>query len=81
MRYRRRLDILSEILQIAQKGALQTKIMYATNTSHIQLKGCLKELVDKGFLTYDTKQKRYYATEKGIELLTKYQEMKQMFIH
>lgn len=78
MRYRQRIDILSEILQIAQKEALQTKIMYGTNTSHTKIKEYLKQLIGKELLTYDAKEKTYHTTDKGIKFLKKYREMEQL---
>jgi predicted transcriptional regulator len=79
MKYRSQTDILYEMLQIAQKGALQTKIMYGTNTSHTQLKKYLKILLQEQLLTYDKKEKIYQTTEKGTEFLRKYQEMSHIF--
>jgi predicted transcriptional regulator len=78
MKYRRRMDILSDMLQIAESGAMQTRIMYGTNTSHTKVKEYLKQLIDSKLLTYDTKKRMYHTTEEGTKFLRRYLEMKHL---
>lgn len=43
-------DIISEILDVARKGAFKTHIMYKVKMSYFQLEKYLSMLVEKGFL-------------------------------
>jgi predicted transcriptional regulator len=75
------MDILAVI---AVKPARVTRIFYRANVSHSFAKQHLKKLVEKGLLaekTSRTKQgnlerRTYSITQKGIEFLKKYQEIR-----
>lgn len=77
---RERLEIISEILKIAQKGVLKTQIMYRVNLSFTQLKEYLSHLVRSGLLEgiVNEDRIRYVSTEKGRELVKKYYDLTTM---
>jgi predicted transcriptional regulator len=69
------MDIAATVLNIAQSGALKTKIMYAAFMSYPQLKEYLGLLEENKLLEYDSKTMMYRATEKGKHFLDVYQEL------
>lgn len=78
MKYRSRMDIAAAILEIAQGGAIKTRIMYKAFLSFPQLKEYLELLLDGGLLEYSEEEKEYYTTEKGKQFLKMYKEVGQM---
>ncbi len=78
MKYRSRMDIAAAILEIAQGGAIKTRIMYKAFLSFPQLKEYLELLLDGGLLEYNEEEKEYYTTEKGKQFLKMYKEVGQM---
>ena len=73
MKTRSRIDIMSQILEIANGGVTtKIKIMYRANLSHAQLKGYLMTLSDKGLLLYDLDTNTFQTTEKGLKFLEFY---------
>lgn len=75
MKNRNRMDIAATVLNIAQGGALKTKIMYAAFMSYPQLKEYLGLLEENKLLEYDSKTKLYRATEEGKRFLNGYREL------
>jgi predicted transcriptional regulator len=54
MKYRSRIDIMSQILEVANGGGLtKTKIMYKAFLSFVQLKEFLTVLTESDLLSYD----------------------------
>lgn len=78
MKYRSRMDIAAAILEIAQGGAIKTRIMYKAFLSFPQLKEYLELLLDGGLLEYSEEEKEYYTTEKGKQFLKMYKDVGQM---
>ncbi|HVX01677.1 MAG TPA: winged helix-turn-helix domain-containing protein [Nitrososphaera sp.] len=78
MKYRSRMDIAAAILEIAQGGAIKTRIMYKAFLSFPQLKEYLELLQDGGLLDYVAEEKEYYTTEKGRQFLKMYKDVGQM---
>ncbi|WP_415282282.1 winged helix-turn-helix domain-containing protein [Candidatus Nitrososphaera sp. FF02] len=78
MKYRSRMDIAAAILEIAQGGAIKTRIMYKAFLSFPQLKEYLELLLDGGLLEYVEEEKEYYTTEKGKQFLKMYKDVGQM---
>jgi predicted transcriptional regulator len=78
VKYRSRMDIAAAILEIAQGGAIKTRIMYRAFLSFPQLKEYLELLLDGGLLEYVPEEKEYYTTEKGKHFLKMYKEVGQM---
>lgn len=70
MRYRRRFDIVADIISAAGQGARRTKIMYFANLSHLLLKRYLQDAVRAGFLRPVGKE--FSVTPKGQDFLDKY---------
>jgi predicted transcriptional regulator len=72
------MDIAAAILEIAQGGAIKTRIMYKAFLSFPQLKEYLELLQDGGLLNYVAEEKEYYTTEKGRQFLKMYKDVGQM---
>ncbi len=74
MIYRTRTEIISNILEIANRGngATKTKIMYSAFLSHSQMKEYLKILVDNGLIDYDLDTRTFKTTDKGHRLVQVY---------
>jgi predicted transcriptional regulator len=77
VKYRSRTDIVANMLQIAQGGAIKTKIMYRVFLSFPQLKEYLELLTDSGLLEYSVEDRQYLTTEKGRHFLKLYKEVGQ----
>ena len=77
MKNRSRMDIASAMLEIAQDGAIKTRIMYSAFISFPQLKEYLEILVDRGMLEYAPKDGIYRTTENGRRFLKTYKEVGQ----
>ena len=78
MKYRSRMDIAADILEIAQGGAIKTRIMYRAFLSFPQLKEYLELLTDQGLLEHVKEEKVYSTTEKGKRFLKMYAEVDKM---
>ena len=78
--HRDRLQIMAEALDIAREGALKTHIMYKTNLSFKQLYFYLNLLLDRKLLETikreDSEKTLYRTTDKGLEFLKSYKEIK-----
>lgn len=69
------MDIIADMLQVAQNGAIKTKIMYSGFLSFPQLKEYLELLAYSGLLDYSEEKKKYHTTEKGRHFLRIYNEV------
>lgn len=78
MKYRSRMDIAADVLEVAQGGAIKTRIMYKAFLSFPQLKEYLELLQGGGLLDYVAEEKEYYTTEKGRQFLKMYKDVGQM---
>ena len=72
MKYRSRIDIVSQILEVANGGATKTKIMYKAFLSYSQMKEYLTILTDNNLLSYDEVTHVFKTTEKGFRFLQTY---------
>jgi len=70
MHYRRRYDILADVVRAAGPGAKKTRIMFLANLSYALLKRYLEEAVSLGFLLASADE--FLVTSKGEEFLAKY---------
>jgi predicted transcriptional regulator len=70
MRYRRRLEIIVDVLNVASKRAKKTRIMYMANLSYRLLEKYLREVAELGFV--NSIGDLYEVTEKGRNFLEKY---------
>lgn len=68
---------MAEIMEIAQKGALKTEIMYKANLSFSQLNDYIKLLTSTNLLNKTAENGRtvYRVTEKGRDFLSRHEEI------
>ncbi len=79
MKYRDRIDIISQILKIANGGGItRTKIMYRGLLSYAQIKEYLMLLTEKELLRYDKETQTFRTTEKGLRFLDIYDRIGDM---
>ena len=79
MKYRSRIDILSQILEVANgRNATKTKIMYKALLSYNQLKEYLMLLTEKDLLHYNEDTQTFKTTEKGLRFLQIYNQIDDM---
>ncbi|HYZ60546.1 MAG TPA: winged helix-turn-helix domain-containing protein [Nitrososphaeraceae archaeon] len=71
MSYRTRTEIITSILEIANRGngITKTKIMYGAFLSHSQMKEYLTILTDNGLISYDLVTRTFKTTDKGHRFL------------
>ena len=67
------MDIVADMLEVAQGGAIKTKIMYKGFLSFPQLVEYREFLTDSGLLDYSKEKKEYRTTEKGRHFLKIYE--------
>jgi len=72
VKYRRRFEIIADIISAAEKGAKKTKIMYFANLSYRLLQRYLEDSVKVGFIRES--DKGYESTEKGRIFLEKFSQ-------
>jgi predicted transcriptional regulator len=78
VRYRRRFEIIADVLSSAANGAnKKTRIMYAANLSHTLLEKYLDETLNLGLLRLG--EDGYEVTEKGQAFLKKYEHFSSRF--
>ena len=73
---RSEIQIIEEILDMSQKGARKTEILYKGNMSFLQLNNYLSNLIEKEIISEDigsigngSTSKMYTTTKKGKDLL------------
>lgn len=79
-KYRSRLQIIAEILEIVRDGAKKTHIMYRANLSYKLLCKYLDEVLKCGFVRVDRKEDCYVVAPKGEKFLERfdaYQELRE----
>ena len=74
MNYRKKLDIIADMLTVASNGAKKTQIMYQANLSHRLLTKYLEEIGKAYLLSFKRKQRNYVLTPKGKQFLEVYKE-------
>lgn len=65
------------MLQVAQGGAIKTRIMYRAFLSFPQLNEYLELLTDSGLLEYSEGERKYHTSEKGRYFLKMYKDIGQ----
>jgi predicted transcriptional regulator len=76
MRYRSRIDIISQILEAANGGnATRSKITYKAFLNYNQLKENLTALTEKDLLLYYFKKETFKITQKGLMFLDIYNQI------
>ena len=74
-RYRSRIQIAADILEIARNGSRKTKIMYLGNLSFDLLRRYLDMLATHGLIEFRNPENSYVATDKGRRFLEEYHEL------
>jgi len=75
-RYRSRIQIVADILEIARSGSRKTRIMYLGNLSFEVLQKYLDMLVNLGLIKFESEDDRtYVATERGRQFLEDFHEL------
>ncbi len=74
MQYRRRFDILADVLKATGSGAKKTRIMFLSNLSYALLKRYLEEAVSLGFLQRSAEE--FLVTPRGEEFLSLYDTLR-----
>lgn len=72
-KYRRRIEIVADILRIVANGARKTHIMYQCNLSYKLLKRYLREVSKAELIQVDGDRSDYEITEKGKLFLEKFE--------
>ena len=72
---RNRLEIISEMLEIAKNGSRKTTMMQDVNLSYQLLVDYLSLLLRSGLVEGDTNQ-RFFVTGKGLEFLREFGEFR-----
>ena len=70
-KYRDRLDIIADILEVVRDGARKTRIMYMANLSYTLLTRYLTDVIDMDLVRIDD-GKTYELTDKGSNFLRKF---------
>ena len=72
--YRRKLDIIADMLFVTSDGAKKTQIMYKANLSYRLLTKYLDAVRKAYLVSFERKQRRYVLTSKGKRFLETYRE-------
>jgi predicted transcriptional regulator len=74
MTYRDKIEIISDVLEAANGGAIKIRIMYKAVLSYKQMKGYVNFLAEKGLLEYGYQQdvQVVRTTERGLLFLDTY---------
>jgi predicted transcriptional regulator len=77
MKYRSKIELMCQILEVAKDngGATKTRIMYKAFLSYIQLKEQIPFLLERKLLKFDVDTLTYKTTEKGLEFIELYNKM------
>jgi predicted transcriptional regulator len=78
MNNRSRTEIVGMILEAANGGASDTKIMYKALLSFNQLKEYLTLLMENDLLEYEIGKQSYRTTKKGTRLLRIYHQIDEL---
>lgn len=79
MKYRSRIDIISQVLETANGGnATRKNIMYKGLLSYNQMKENLMLLTEYELLRYDKDTQMFRTTEKGLRFLQIYNQIDEM---
>ncbi len=78
MKYRRKIDIVADILNVAKNGARKTQIMYKGNLSYKLLNKYLNMLIEANLIEPED-DSNYVITLKGAEFLEIFKQYKQRY--
>ena len=69
MRNRQKDEMIRDILASANGGSTISQIMFRAYASHTQAKGYLSMLIEKGYIEYDSVERKYRTTPQGLGYL------------
>jgi predicted transcriptional regulator len=72
---RTKVEIIYQILKIAQTGEIKTKIMYKASLSYEGIKHYLSTMTEAGLLQYDEGDNLYRTTERGLQFEEAYEHL------
>lgn len=72
--YRRRLDIIADILQVVSQNAKKTQIMYQANLSYKVLQRYLRDVTAASLIDFEAAGQCYVLTSKGRDFLEAYRD-------
>jgi predicted transcriptional regulator len=78
MQNRQKDEMTRDILTVTNGGAIISRIMFKAYTSHAQAKSYLGELIESGLIEYDTLDRKYRTTTKGLEYLQAMERISEM---
>lgn len=78
MKYRRKIGIVADILNVAKNGARKTQIMYKGNLSYKLLNKYLNMLIEANLIEPED-DSNYVITLKGAEFLEIFKQYKQRY--
>jgi predicted transcriptional regulator len=70
--YRRKLDIIADMLHVTNQGAKKTQIMYQANLNHGLMTRHLNEIRKASLISFERKRRCYVLTPKGKQFLEVY---------
>ena len=78
MRYRSRTGIAALILEDANGGSANTKIMYKAFLSYVHLRQCLNILIENGLIEHNVKEQIFKITDKSSRFLRLYNQVDEL---
>lgn len=72
MKYRNKIEIIADILEVAREGAKKTHIIYRGNLSFKLANAYLKAVLKAGLIVLDRRDRHYSLTEKGKMFLERF---------
>lgn len=79
VKYRKRIEIVADILRATGRGARKTRIMYTTNLGHRVLQKYLEESINVGLISLN--DGFYQVTKRGELFLKKYFDFSNRYSH
>lgn len=73
-KYRKRVEIIGDILNIVRDGAKKTQIMYKGNLSYKLLRNYLHQVIGAGLVVVGESSNIYQLTEKGKMFLRDFED-------
>ena len=72
VKYRNKIEIIADILEVAREGAKKTHIIYRGNLSFKLANAYLKAVLKAGLIVLNRKDRHYLLTEKGQVFLERF---------
>ncbi|MGI0025238.1 MAG: winged helix-turn-helix domain-containing protein [Nitrososphaera sp.] len=78
MQNRQKDEMIRDILISTNGGATISKIMFRAYASYLQAKGYLRILIENELVEFDSLERKYRTTPKGMDYLSTIQGMSEM---